>query len=205
MVRAARGPAVAPGTDGDPSVLLTIVGFAIVSADDRIADAAGNMPLALRNDADWSRFQAELDASAVTVLGRLGHEAHGNPRGRLRMVVSTSVPALERRADGWWWNPAGIPWEDAILRVAPGGGRVAVPGGQGVFDLFRGVGYDEFHLTTARTVMIPEGRGVFAAVDAGDTASAVLARDGLTPGETIPVDPVAAVSLTVWRRARQGA
>jgi len=49
-----------------------IVGFAIVSADDRIADAGGAMPDALRNEADWQRFQAELDASALTVLGRLG-------------------------------------------------------------------------------------------------------------------------------------
>lgn len=186
-------------------MLLTIVGFAIVSVDDRIADASGDMPSALKNDADWIRFQAELDASAVTVLGRLGHEAHGNPRGRQRMVVSTSVPALERRADGWWWNPAGMSWQDAIRRVAPGGGRVAVPGGQGVFDLFRRIGYDEFHLTTARKARIPEGRGVFAAVNAGDAASAVLARDGLMPGETIPIDPEAAVSLTVWRRPRPGA
>jgi hypothetical protein len=185
-------------------VPLTIVGFAIVSTDDRIADAAGAMPQALKNDADWTRFQAELDASAVTVLGRLGHEAHGNPRGRLRMVVSTSVATLERRADGWWWNPVGLPWEEAISRVLPDGGRVAVPGGQGVFDLFRVIGYDEFHLTRAQDVRLPDGRGLFAAVDAGRAAADVLVRDGLVPGETVPVDPAASIDLTVWRRPGRG-
>lgn len=193
-----------PGPGRRLDVLVTIVGFAIVSADDRIADAAGGMPDALKNDADWARFQAELDASAVTVLGRLGHEAHGNSRGRLRMIVSASVPSLERRDDGWWWNPAGLGWEAAIARVLPDGGRVAVPGGQGVFDLFRAIGYDEFHLTTARMVQLPDGRGVFAAVNAGDAAAEVLSRDGLAPGEAIPVDPAASIDLTVWKRSRRG-
>ncbi len=177
-----------------------IAGFAIVSADDRIADAAGAMPDALKNEADWVRFQAELDASAVTVLGRLGHQAHGNPRGRLRMVVSSSVATLERRADGWWWNPAGLPWDAAIARVVPGGGRVAVPGGQGVFDLFHRIGYDEFHLTRAATARVPGGRGLFAAVEHGADAATLLAAGGLRPAQDVPVDPAAGVSLTVWRR-----
>lgn len=178
-----------------------IVGFAIVSADDRIADAAGGMPEALRNEADWQRFQAELDASAVTVLGRLGHEAHGNPRGRLRLVVSSAVPTLERRGDGWWWNPAGLPWPETIATVAPGGGRVAVPGGQGVFDLFAGIGYAAFHLTRAERVRIPDGRGVFAAVDAGRTAADVLTACGLAPGQPLDVDAEAGIRLTIWERA----
>ena len=36
------------------------------------ADAQGRFPDALKNDADWAYFQAELNRSAVTVLGRLG-------------------------------------------------------------------------------------------------------------------------------------
>ena len=70
------------------------------------------MPEALRNGADWRYFQQGLDAADLVVLGRLGHEAHGNPGGRVRMVVSRSVEGLERRADGWWWNPADLPWSD---------------------------------------------------------------------------------------------
>src|SRR5271169_3255695 len=52
---AARGRAV-------PLVRMQeIHGYAIVSDDDRIADASGGMPTTLRNEADWAYFQAELD------------------------------------------------------------------------------------------------------------------------------------------------
>ena len=98
-----------------------IHGYAIVSDNDCIADASGHTPEALRNDADWAYFQAELNKSALTVLGRLGHEANPNPKGRLRMILSSSSPGLERRADGWWWDPAKLPWGEAIRTVLPAG------------------------------------------------------------------------------------
>ena len=41
----------------------TIIGHAIISADGFIADTEGRMPKPLMIDADWQRFQAELDAS----------------------------------------------------------------------------------------------------------------------------------------------
>ena len=40
--------------------------YAIVCRNDCIADAEGGMPAALKNDADWAYFQAELtDAAAL--------------------------------------------------------------------------------------------------------------------------------------------
>ena len=83
-----------------------IEGHAIVSDDDRIADANGETPAELRNDADWARFQTALDTAAVTVVGRLGHAAHPNTKGRSRLVLSSGAKGIERRADAWWWNPA---------------------------------------------------------------------------------------------------
>jgi hypothetical protein len=74
---------------------IEVHGYAIVSEDDRIADADGVTPASLRNDADWSYFQSELDRAAVTVLGRAGHELNPNRRNRLRIVLSTSVRDLE--------------------------------------------------------------------------------------------------------------
>jgi hypothetical protein len=175
-------------------------GYAFVSDDDCIADAGGSTPAVLRNDADWAYFQAQLDLSAVTVLGRLGHEANPNPKGRLRVVLSGSVPALERRSDGWWWNPAGIAWEKAIATILPAGGRVAVPGGRRVFDLFLALGYDEFHLTRAEGVRVPGGIRVFSACEDGETAESVLARAGLAPATRTILDPAGSVSLTLWGR-----
>lgn len=177
-----------------------IHGYAIVSDNDRIADATGLTPDVLRNDADWAYFQAELNKSDLTVLGRLGHEANPNPKKRLRMVLSSSSSGLDRREDAWWWNPGKLSWEEAIGRVLPNGGRVAVPGGRRVFDLFLTAGYTAFHLTRAEGAFIPDGVAVFSECDAGKSAEAVLAEAGLKPVEKQVLDPNGPVSLVVWSR-----
>jgi hypothetical protein len=178
-----------------------IHGYAIVSDNDCIADASGQTPDMLRNEADWAYFQAELNRSAVTVLGRLGHEANPNPRGRLRIILSTSSSGLERRTDGWWWNPAELPWAQAIRTVLPEGGRVAVPGGRQVFDLFLKVGYIAFHLTRAEGILVPDGVPVFSGCRHGSSAETILSESGLRPGEREILDPAGPVTLTIWRSA----
>jgi len=175
-----------------------IHGYAIVSADDRIAGRDGRMPPALHNDADWRRFQAALRRGAVTVLGRLGHEQNANKLGRNRLVVSSSVGGIERRANGIWWNPAGAKAEAALAAAAPAGGMVAVVGGRRVFDLFLEVGFDEFHLTRMARVVIPEGIPVFSGVDAGRPAAEILAARGLIPARRECLDRDADVTLVVW-------
>ena len=181
-----------------------IHGHAIVSADDRIAGPGGLTPPELRNEADWRRFQSALDAAAVTVLGRLGHEANPNTKGRNRLVLSSSAAGIARRADAWWWNPADVPLEVALGRAAPGGGIVAVPGGRRVFDLFLALGFDEFHLARALSVRVPGGIPVFSGVAEGRPADAELAAHGLVAQETELLDSQAKVTLTRWlRRARE--
>lgn len=178
---------------------IEIHGYAIVSDDDRIADETGRTPDALRNEADWAYFQAELNRSDVTVLGRLGHEANPNPRGRVRVIVSSSSPGIERRPDGWWWDPRKLAWERAIRSVLPYGGRVAVPGGRRVFDLFLAIGYEAFHLTRAEGAVVPHGVSVFSACDDGKSAEAVLSEAGLRPSPKRILDSSGPVSLVVWR------
>ncbi len=177
-----------------------IEGHAIVSADDRIADAEGNTPPELSNEADWLRFQRALDKAAVVVVGRLSHEANPNTRRRNRLIVSSSVRSCERRTDGWWWNPAGAGLVEALAEAAPGGGTVAVPGGGLIFDLFRGFGFDAFHLARCEDVNIPGGVPLFSAVTPTFTAEEILAGDGLKPGRKETLDPAANVSLVTWRR-----
>jgi hypothetical protein len=178
-----------------------IHGHAIVSRDDRIADAAGKTPPSLSNEADWQRFQAALDVAVVTVLGRLGHETNPNRKRRNRLVLSSSVADIERRADAWWWNPDRVPVADALAAAAPGGGVVAIPGGRRVFDLFLGVGFDQFHLARAVRVTIPGGIPVFSDVAAGRSAEQILAAAAMQPDATEWLDRSAGVSLTTWRRA----
>ncbi len=177
----------------------SIHGHAIVSADDRIAGPDGLTPESLRNEADWLRFQAALDAAAVTILGRLGHAANPNVKGRNRLVLSSSARGIERRADAWWWNPTDAPLGEALAAAAPGGGIAAVPGGRRVFDLFLAIGFDAFHLSRAEGVRLPDGVPIFSDVSPGRSAGAILAAHGLVAGPVEMLDATARVSLTVWR------
>jgi hypothetical protein len=175
-----------------------LIGLAIVSADDCIADARGKMPDGLRNEADWSHFQDELDRADITLLGRIGHELHPNANNRRRLVVSSSATGLEVRPDGWWWNPADCGWDEVTARLMPRGGRVAVPGGRRVFDLCLALGYREFHLSRATRCLLPGGVKLFTAC-ATQSAEAVLAGAGIRAGPIDWLDEAAGVSFCLWQ------
>ena len=83
----------------------------------------------------------------------------------------------------------------------PHGGRLAVPGGQGVFELFLRLGFTAFHLARAEAAALPGGRGIFAGTEAGEPAEAALRRAGLAPGERRWLDEPARVSLRVYERS----
>ncbi len=176
-------------------------GYAIVSCDDRIADAKGLMPDALRNDADWAYFQAGLDRADWVAIGRASHEATPNVKGRRRIVLSRTARGLERRADAIWWNPLDLGFAEAMAELSPAGARVAVPGGQAAFDLFLGSGFAAFHLSRATRLSLPRGRGLFSVCERGASAQAALLAAGLRADPTLDLDPAAGVTLTVWRPA----
>ncbi|WP_158812641.1 hypothetical protein [Methylocapsa sp. S129] len=182
------------------SLQIQIHGYAIVSDDDRIADSDGATPKSLRNDADWAYFQSELDRADIVALGRLGHEANANIKRRRRLILSSAARGLEQRDDAWWWNPAKTPWRDVTAKLLPNGGRVAVPGGQAVFDLFLTIGYDAFHLSRAGGVRLARGRSLFAACGRGLSADSVLSDAGLNPDGPQIIDAAAHVTLNVWRK-----
>jgi hypothetical protein len=173
-----------------------IHGYAIVSRNDCIADAAGSMPTSLQNDADWAYFQAELDRADWVALGRLSHLATANVRGRRRLIVSHGSRGLEKRDDGVWWRPDAIPFNDVVARLLPDGGRIAVPGGQGVFEMFLAIGFTAFHLARAEAVTLPGGRRIFVGTSEADDR---LQRAGLAAGPTRWLDEPARVSMTIFR------
>ena len=182
---------------------LDITGYAIVSDDDKIAGPGGMTPPSLRNEKDWELYQRAQDEANLVVFARRSHELEPNVRELPRLVVSREAAAgFEKRSDGWWWDPLRISWEDVAARLLPTGGRIAVGGGQVVFDLFLMIGFDGFHLSRAHGVKLPGGRSVFSACDSGITAAAVLEQDGLSLNKTIPLDPAHGVEMTVWRRAQ---
>ncbi|MBV9289329.1 MAG: hypothetical protein JO288_16195 [Hyphomicrobiales bacterium] len=178
-----------------------IAGYAIVSDDDKIAGADGLLPPSLRNEMDWDYYQRALARSDVIVFGHKSHDLEPNVRGDLRLVLSRSPAGLERRADGWWWNPERVGWAEVAKELLPRGGDVAVPGGQPVFDLFLKIGFDEFHLSRAHGVTLPGGRAIFSACEAGLPAETILAKAGLVLAKTIPLDPEHGVEMRVWLAA----
>lgn len=179
----------------EQNVGFSIIGHAIVSADGMIADRQHMMPLALKNDADWRRFQAALNDAALVVVGRLGHEAHPNP-GRKRLVVTSRVAWLERDPaddNAMLWNPVGIGLTRVLAGLGLTEGTIAVTGGTRVFDLFLPL-FTQFDLVEVTGVTIPDGVPCFT----DGPPAAMLARAGMVAGTPEALD--AGVDLTVWSR-----
>jgi dihydrofolate reductase len=179
-----------------------VEGYVIVSSDGMIADANGEMPEAIRDDADQKFFQAALDGVAVIVHGRHSHE--GGPRAarRKRLILTRLIAALApdpAHPNSLLWNPAGASLEHAIEAVGAGDGVVAVIGGTEVFSMFLPF-YDAFHLSRAANAKIPGGRPVFDEVGPDVTPDDVLTRHGLKPGPRRDLDPKAGVSVVTWQR-----
>lgn len=179
-----------------------IDGYVIVSADGMIADAKGEMPPSIKNEADQRFFQDALDHAAVVLHGRHSHE--GGPRAarRKRLVVTRRVAATApdpAHSNTLLWNPTGASLDAALARLGVGDGTIAVIGGREVFSLFLPL-YDVFHLSRASNAGIPGGLPVFTEVGPNATPDGVLARHGLKPGPRCELDPTAGVSVVTWQR-----
>lgn len=176
---------------------LRVEGHAIVSADGMIADARGEMPDRLKNDADWRYFQDALDKAALVVLGRLGHARHPNS-GRRRLVLTHQIEGQEQdRHDplATFWNPAGVPLQHVLTSLGISDGTLAITGGTGSFDLFL-PHYDSFVLAEVHGFLLPGGTPCFST---GHPRNA-LAAAGLHPNSTRTIDAAANVTQTGWTR-----
>jgi dihydrofolate reductase len=179
-----------------------VEGYAIVSADGMIANAAGAMPDAIRNNADQKFLQDALDRAGVIVQGRHSHE--GGPRAdrRRRLTLTRAVAGTapdSSHPNAFLWNPADAPIKRALAAIGAFDGPIAVIGGTEVFGLFLPL-YDAFHLTRAARAKIPGGRAVFPQVSVRMTPEQVLAGQGLRPTPRRDIDAPAGITLTTWER-----
>lgn len=179
-----------------------IEGYAIVSADGMIADAAGNMPDTLHNESDQRFLQTALDRAGVVVHGRRSHE--GGPRAarRKRLILTRRIAAIAPNpspANSLLWNPAGATLAQALAALGAEDGTIAVIGGTEVFSFFLPL-YDAFHLTRAAGVRIPGGRPLFAEVGPTTTPEDALIHHGLRPRARRDLDAAAGITLTTWER-----
>jgi dihydrofolate reductase len=180
---------------------LRVVGYAIVSTEGMIADAAGHIPPALINAADQTFFSDGLDAADVVVHGRNSQDQHPNSPRRRRLILTRQIAALAPQPDNpkaLLWNPAGAAFEDACAGLGVDRGIVAIVGGSEVFGLFL-PRYDTFYLTTAAHARIPGGRPVFPGIPP-HTPEELLQTEGLRASATSVLDPEAAVSVRTWQR-----
>jgi hypothetical protein len=180
---------------------LRVEGYAIVSADGMIADAARHMPDSIKNEADQNFFQGSLDHAAAVVHGRHSHE--GGPRAdqRRRLIVTHRTESIvpdTNHPQALLWNPAGSSLEDALRELGVRDGLVAVIGGPEVFGMFL-PRYDAFHLSRAARARLPGGRPVFPQVPER-TPEEVLTSHGLRPGPQRVLDAAQDVTLTTWQR-----
>jgi dihydrofolate reductase len=181
-----------------------IEGYVIVSADGMLADAKGEMPDSIRNEADQRFFQDALDRAAVVVHGRHSHE--GGPRAarRKRLVVTRQIAALAPDSEhphALLWNPLGASLDQALAQFGVSDGTIAIIGGPEVFSRFLPL-YDAFHLSRAAKAKIPGGLAVFTEVGPNATPEDVLAQRGFKPGARRDLDPSAGVSVVTWERQR---
>lgn len=181
-----------------------IEGYAIVSEDGMLANAAGVMPDSLKFEADKAFFERGLDGVDVVVHGRHSHEHQRHSDLRRRLILTRRVPAIApypSNKKALFWNPAGASLEQAIAVLGVSDGSIGVIGGTDVFGVFLDR-YDVFYLSRAPAVRLPGGRPIFPEVPSR-TPEEVLAGHGLEPGPRQVLDAPKGVTVVGWRhRAR---
>ena len=180
-----------------------IEGYAIVSEDGMLADAAGVMPDALKFEADKRFFERGLDRVDVVVHGRHSHERQPRSHLRRRLIATRRIEALAidpSNEKAWLWNPAGASLEEALTALGVSDARVGVIGGTDVFGLFLDL-YDVFYLSRAPGAFLPGGRPVFPGVPAC-TPEEVLASHGLACGARHALGQAKGLTIGSWRHPR---
>ena len=178
-----------------------IEGYAIVSEDGMLANAAGVMPDTLKFEADQEFFEKGLDGVDVVVHGRHSHENQRRSDLRRRLVVTRKVPAIASdptNNNALFWNPAGATLEQALTVLKIPTGKIGVIGGTEVFGMFLDR-YDSFFLSRAPGVRLSGGRAIFPDVPA-KTPEQVLEGHGLKQGPRKVLDQKAGVSVVEWVR-----
>ncbi len=178
-----------------------IEGYAIVSEDGMLANAAGIMPDLLKFEADQAFFERGLDSVDVVVHGRHSHENQRRSDLRRRLILTRAIPAIAAdpsNKKALFWNPAGASLKQVMAVLGVPDGSVGVIGGTEVFGMFLDQ-YETFYLSRAPGVRLPGGRPVFPEVPA-KTPEDVLTRHGLEPGRRQILDAEKDLAVVSWCR-----
>ena len=182
-----------------------IEGYAIVSEDGMLADAARVMPASLMFEADQQFYERGLDAVDVVVHGRYSQERQPRSHLRHRLILTRRIPAIAAHpsnARALLWNPARALFEEALAALGMPDADVGVIGGPEVFAFFLGR-YDVFYLSRAPNVRLPGGRPVFPEVPV-QTPEEILAAHGLVADPPVALDADKRLLMVAWRRGVSG-
>lgn len=181
----------------------SIEGFAIVSDDGMLADAARRIPPVLVVKADQEFFHGSLENAAVVVHGRHSHEGGARANSRHRLILTHRVPALAphpKHPKALLWNPKGASLTEAWARLEAPAGMLAVIGGPDVNQLFLDDAMDTFHLSRVAGVSLPGGRPVFPDIGPQRLPEDILAEYGFKAGPERVLDADVRATLVTWRR-----
>jgi dihydrofolate reductase len=179
-----------------------IEGYAIISEDGMLANAAGIMLDSLKFEADKVFFERGLDGVDVVVHGRHSQEYQRHSDLRRRLILTRKVSAITvdpSNKKALFWNPAGASLEQAMAVLGVPDGSVGVIGGTEVFGIFLDR-YDVFYLSRAPGVWLPGGRPVFPDVPAR-TPEEVLESHGLNRGQRQVLDMEKGLAVVSWYRS----
>jgi len=182
-----------------------IEGYAIISEDGMLADAAGIMPESLKFVADQAFFERALDRVDVVVHGRRSHERQRRSDLRRRLILTLKVSAIAAdpsNKKALFWNPAGASLEQAMAVLETPDASIGVIGGTEVFGIFLDR-YEIFYLSRAPGVRLPGGRPVFPEVPAR-TPEDVLSRHGLERGQRQVLDAEKGLAVVPFVKGRMG-
>jgi dihydrofolate reductase len=177
-----------------------IEGYAIVSEDGMLTNAAGVIPDSLKFEADQRFFERGLDGVEVVVHGRHSHERQPRSPLRRRLILTRKVSAIvidPSNKNALFWNPVGASLEQAMTVLGAPDGSIGVIGGTDVFGMFLDR-YDVFYLSRAPNVRLPGGRPVFSEVPTR-TPEEVLASHGLDRGQQQVLDLAKGLAVVGWR------
>ena len=176
-------------------------GFAIISADGMIANAAGIMPDSLKIEVDQIFFEKSLDRADLVIHGRYSREHHRRSDLRHRLVLTHAIASIQIDPDNkrsLFWNPNGASFEQAAAVIGIHKGIVSVIGGRQAFGLFL-ARFDAFFLSRVSEVLLPGGRPVFPTVPPQEPDE-VLREHGLILSHRTTLDADKGLTLERWDR-----
>jgi len=146
------------------------------------------MPSDLRSNSDWELFQEDLNNSDLVVIGRASYKKFSENK-RNRLIPTNQINGYKMGDDLCFFNPNDIPMSQILLKYNPCPNKIAVAGGQGVYQLvFDQFGYSEFHLSVKENYELKEGIQMVKGITELTQVDDYMNKYGMYQSDTVRLD-----------------